>query len=48
MARIKINGKEKYLGCFATLEEAIKVREEAEEKYFGKYAPTKQADIFIA
>lgn len=48
MASIKINGKAKYLGCFTTLEEAIKVREEAEEKYFGEYAPTKQTDIFIA
>lgn len=36
-ARIKINQKLLQLGIFNTKEEAIKVRKEAEEKYFGKY-----------
>lgn len=33
-ARIQINRKSKHLGYFNTLEEAIKARKEAEEKYF--------------
>lgn len=34
---IRINWKHKTLGYFLTLEEAVKVREEAEIKYFGEY-----------
>ena len=34
---IHIKGKRKCLGTFPTLEEAVKVRKEAEEKYFGEY-----------
>lgn len=36
-ARIKTDGKETYLGSFAKIEDAIKSREDAEEKYFGEY-----------
>ena len=36
--RIKINGKEIHLGYFTKLDDAIKVRENAERKYFGEYA----------
>lgn len=31
------DSKRVYLGCYSTLEEAVKVRKEAEEKYFGEY-----------
>ena len=31
------NGKRHYLGMYKDKEEAIKVRKEAEEKYFGEY-----------
>lgn len=34
-ARIKINGKQKFLGCFLTQEEAIAARKTAEQKYFN-------------
>ncbi len=37
-ARIKVNGKEKYLGEFTDFEDAVKARKEAEVKYFGEYA----------
>jgi hypothetical protein len=37
-ARIKINGKEKHLGLFKTLEEAKEVRINAVYKYFGDFA----------
>ena len=30
-------GKLKYLGLFSDIEDAIKARKEAEEKYFGEY-----------
>lgn len=33
VAQIVVEGKQKYLGCFDTLEEATKVRKEAEVKY---------------
>lgn len=36
-ARIMINGKNLHLGSFATEEEAIKVRRQAEIKYFKEY-----------
>lgn len=38
MSRIMVNGNEIYLGTFNTFEEALKVRKEAEEKYFGKFS----------
>ena len=38
MARITINYKGIYLGCYNTPEEAYKVYKKAEEKYFGEYA----------
>ena len=37
-ARICVNNKRIYLGCFSDINEAIKVRKEAEEKYFGEYS----------
>ena len=37
-ARICVDNKRIYLGCFADLNEAIKVRKEAEQKYFGEYS----------
>ncbi|MCQ6275773.1 HNH endonuclease [Bacillus sp. V3B] len=40
-ARITVNRKEILLGTFDTLEEAIQVRKNAENKYFGDYAPSK-------
>lgn len=38
MARITVNYKGIYLGCYNTPEEAYKVYKKAEEKYFGEYA----------
>ena len=37
-AYIKINGKRKYLGSSHNKEDCIKLRKEAEEKYFGEYS----------
>lgn len=37
-AEIIKNGKKFYLGSFTNKEDAIKVRKEAEEKYFGEYS----------
>ena len=37
-ARIKIKGKQIELGNFDKFEDAVKAREKAEKKYFGKYA----------
>ena len=37
-AQIRINKKNIYLGCFKNINDAIKVRKEAEEKYFGEYS----------
>ena len=37
MARIKVKGKDIFLGYYQTLEEASKVRKEAEIKYFKEY-----------
>ena len=39
-AGIKVNYKSIHLGYFDDLNEAIKTRKLAEEKYFGEYAPT--------
>ena len=38
-ASIQINRKRIYLGTFVNKEDAIKARKEAEEKYFGEFAP---------
>lgn len=38
IANIKANGKYQYLGSFDSVEQAIKVRQQAEEKYYGEYA----------
>jgi hypothetical protein len=38
-ASITVNKKQIYLGRFIEFDEAIKVRKEAEQKYFGEYAP---------
>jgi hypothetical protein len=38
MVEIMVNYRKHYLGCFKTEGEAIKVRREAEQKYFGEYA----------
>lgn len=38
-ARITVNNKEMFLGNFMIFEDAVKVRKEAEIKYFGEYAP---------
>ena len=37
IARITVNKKHIYLGCYDNLEEAIEVRKKAEEKYFCEY-----------
>ena len=37
-ADIGINGKTIHLGCFKDINDAIKARKEAEEKYFGEYS----------
>lgn len=39
-ARIKTEGKYKFLGYFTDIEDAKKTRKEAEQKYFGEFAPT--------
>lgn len=38
VARITINYKTKYLGSFDNKEDAVKVRKEAEDKYFGEWS----------
>lgn len=38
IAYIAINGEQKYLGAFDKKEDAVKVRKEAEEKYFGEFS----------
>jgi hypothetical protein len=38
-ASIKSNGKTKILGYFATIEDAAEARKEAEQRYFGEFAP---------
>lgn len=37
IAQIRSKGKDMYLGTFANIEDAIKVRREAESKYFGEF-----------
>lgn len=38
IVRISINKKRIYLGRFDTLEEAIVIRKDAEERYFGEWS----------
>ena len=38
VASISIKGKKKTLGYFETIDEAIRVRKEAEKEYYGKFA----------
>lgn len=38
IAKIYVNGKQIFLGRFNAFEEAVRVRKEAEEKYFGEYS----------
>lgn len=38
MARIMVDYKNVYLGCFDNIEDAKQVRQDAEIKYFGEYA----------
>lgn len=37
IAQIQIDGKNKYLGIFESIEDAIKARQDAEIKYFGEF-----------
>lgn len=37
-ATIRINGKQKHLGSFKNFEDAVKIRKEAEEKYYREYS----------
>lgn len=37
-ARIKVDGKEKYLGLFDNIDDAINAKKEAEEKYFKDFS----------
>lgn len=37
-ARITVNKKSIYLGDFKNFEDAVNVRKQAEEKYFGEYS----------
>jgi hypothetical protein len=37
-AKIKINGRSKYLGCFTDIEDAAKAYEKAAIEYFGEFA----------
>lgn len=38
IAQIGYKGKKIYLGSFLKFDDAVKVRKEAEEKYFGEYS----------
>lgn len=44
-AQIKINGKKIHLGTFADKDEAIRIRREAEDKYFGDFGYRKSRDV---
>ncbi len=36
VARITVNGKEKHIGCFVNIDDAVKARKEAEKLYWNK------------
>lgn len=38
IAQIHLNKKHIHLGCFTNFDDAVKIRKEAEEKYFGEYS----------
>lgn len=42
VAQISVGGVRKHLGCFTDLEDAAKVRKEAELLYYGEFAPVKK------
>jgi len=44
-AFIRADGKNKYLGTFENIEDAIIVRKEAEIKYFGEFRPIGKDDL---
>ena len=44
-AYIKIDNKTKYLGLYAELDDAIKIRKEAEKKYFGEWSYDKSREL---
>lgn len=45
-ARIQVNKKRIDLGVYDSLEEATRVRKEAEEKYFGKHSYDKSRELY--
>lgn len=45
-ARITINNKTIYLGSFDNYEDAVRAREEAEDKYFGEYSYDNSQQIY--
>lgn len=47
IARISHDGERIYLGIFKNLDDAIKTRKEAEEKYYGEYAYNPKQDVTI-
>ena len=42
IAQIGLNGENKYLGRFDVFEDAVKARQEAEQKYFGEFQPNEK------
>ena len=38
-SNIRVNNKTIYLGSFDLIEDAVKSRKEAEQKYFGEFSP---------
>lgn len=38
-SNIKVNNKTIYLGSFDLIDDAMRARKEAEQKYFGEFAP---------
>ena len=44
-ARIQVNGKEKWLGTFADLDDAIEARKKAEKEYYGDFSYDRSQEI---
>ena len=42
---VKTDNKTKYLGLYTELDDAIKIRKEAEEKYFGEWSYDKSREL---